>query len=62
MHPPAGDHLDDVEDLLPVGERVENRRHGPDIGGKGAEPDQMAGDAEQLGQHDPDVRWPGPER
>jgi len=58
MHPAAGDQFDDVEDLLPVGEGIKNRGHGPHIGGEGAEPDEMAGDAEQLGQHHPDDYCP----
>ena len=58
MHPAAGDHLDDVEDLLPVGKHIEDRRHGAHIGGIGAVPDEVAGDAEQFGQHDPDHNCP----
>ena len=58
MHAPPGDHLHHVEDHLPVGKGIEDRRHGSHIGGKGPQPDQVAGDAEQLCQHDTDILGP----
>ena len=54
VHAAAADRLDDAEDALAVVEHVEDRRHRAEVLGEGAVPDQVAGDAEQLGQHDAD--------
>ena len=58
MHPPAGDHLDDIEDLLPISEHIKDRGHGSYVGRKGAEPDQMTGNTEKFRQHNPDNSCP----
>ena len=52
MHAPAGDGLDDAEQALPVGEHIEHRRHLPHVLGEGAVEHQVAGNPEQLRQHD----------
>ena len=50
MHAPAGHHLDDIEDLFATVESVEYRRHGTNVMGEGAQPYQVAGDAEQFAE------------
>ena len=47
--------FENLEDLFPVAEGVEQRRHGADIEGVGAKPELMAGDAVEFGQDDADV-------
>ncbi len=59
MHAATGYGFDDGEQPLPVGEHVEHGGHLPDVLGIGAEEHQVAGDAEQLGQHDADDLRPG---
>ena len=58
MHAGAADRLDDREGALAVAEHVEDRRKGSHVPGEGAVPDEVADDAEQLAQHDPDHLHP----
>ena len=54
VHAAAADRLDDVEQLLAVGEHEEHRRQRADVLREGAVPDQVAGDAEELDHHHAD--------
>ena len=54
----AGDAFQQIENLLPVIERIEQRREPAQIQQEGAPPDQMAGDAVQLGGDDADILRP----
>ena len=54
-HPEAGEHLVDVEQQLPLAEAVHHHRDGADLEAVRAEPDQVAGDALQLGDQHADV-------
>ncbi len=54
VHPRPADRLDDVEHMLAIGEHVEDGRQGAQVLGEGAVEDQVRGDPEQLGHHDPD--------
>ena len=54
-HPEAGQHLVDVQQLLPLAEAVHHHGDGADLEPVRAEPDQMAGDALKLGDQHPDV-------
>jgi len=42
--------LEDLEDLFPLAEAEENGRDGTDVERVGAEPEQVRGDAVELGQ------------
>ena len=54
-HPEAGQHLVDVEELLPLAEAVHHHRDGADFERVGREPDEVAGEALQLGDEHADV-------
>jgi len=54
MEPPPGDELNDVENHLPFGERIEIGGHGADVMGIGGEPDQVIAQPEQLAEQHPD--------
>ena len=51
----AGNQLVDVEEQLALADGVEQHRHRADFHAVRAEPDQMAGNALQLGEEDADV-------
>ena len=46
----AGDRFQQIEDMFPVVKGVEQRGESAQIEDKGAEPEEMAGDAVQLGR------------
>jgi len=54
----AREGLEDVHERLPLAQGIEQRRHGPEVVGVGAEPEQVARDPLQLGQGDADVAGP----
>src|SRR5207244_12053720 len=52
MHSPAANRFDDFKNPFAVGEHIEDRRQLSHVLRKGAVPDKMTGDAEQLRHHD----------
>ena len=54
VHTETGNRLHQIVDLLAVGKGKEYRRHRPDVLDKGGDVQQMAVDAEQLGEHHAD--------
>ena len=50
--------LENLQNLFPVAEGIEQRRHGADVERVRAQPEHVAGDAVQLGQDDADVLRP----
>src|SRR5437660_11175421 len=54
-HPLAGDHLQDLEDLLALAEAIEENRHCAQIDGVRAKPYQVRANARQLGEQHADV-------
>ncbi len=52
-HALAGEHFEDAQDVFALAEAVEEDRHGADIDGVRAQPDQVAVEARQLRQHHP---------
>ena len=56
--PGAGDVLHDLDDRLPLPEGVEERRHGPEVEGVGAQPEEMGRDPLEFGEDDPQVLGP----
>ncbi len=55
MHPRAGHRLVDVEQVLALAERVEERRHPADVERVRADPQQVVEDARDLVEHHADV-------
>jgi len=51
-HPAARDALEQIEDLFPLAEAVQQRRPGAHVQPEGGQGDQMAGDARQFRRHD----------
>src|SRR5690625_4185885 len=58
VHAHAGDHLEDLEDLLALPVRVEVRRQSADVEQAGTEEEQVTGDPVQFGEDDPDALGP----
>ena len=50
-HALPAEHLEDLEDLFALAEAVEEDAHGADIDGVRAQPDQVAVEAGELGEH-----------
>ncbi len=54
-HPLAGDHLEDLQDLLALAEAIEHHRRRAQVHGVRPQPHQVRGDARQLRQQDANV-------
>ena len=54
VHPQAGDHLEDVEDVLPLAEAVQHHRDRAQLHAGGGQPDQVRGDPVELHHQHPD--------
>ena len=54
-HPEAGQHLVDVEQLLPLAEAVHHDRDGTDFERVGGQPHEMAGQPLELGDEHADI-------
>ena len=54
VHPQTGRLLEEIEDVLPIAETVDEHRDGAEVGALGGGPDQVAGDPVQLGHEHPD--------